>query len=189
MVSRPASVTARRPATGSGQEGGWLATGETAARPRVALPSFGTLIILVFLAFTGFRLLGELVRGIDLTPTVTNPPNQAIVPGSIIFGTASDGNCGVVEAAHDFVAGAEVWWSARLASQQRADAEVVVIVRRDGIEVDREVVPADPPFGAWSVLCAGAPVKENSAGLYLVEVWDSTVTTRHAIGEYRLTAS
>jgi hypothetical protein len=63
----------------------------------------------------------------------------------------------------------------------------VVIVRRDGTEIDREVVPPDGSGDRWSVLCSGSPVAETVAGVYLVEVWDETVKTRHAVGEYTLT--
>jgi hypothetical protein len=199
MDSRPAAArqaTARQPATrqraqptAPGEAGGWLTTGRTATRQRVGLPSFGTLVFLVLVAFTGFRLVGEFVRGLEQAPPNTGPagPNQAVVPGSIIFGTASDGECGVVGTAHDFAAGTDVWWSARLATEQRPDAEVVVIVRRDGSEVDRWAVPPDESFGRWSFACSTSPMAQTQPGLYLVEIWDVSVTTRHAIGEYRLT--
>jgi hypothetical protein len=183
MATGPANVTPS-PRTAAPGQAGWLSTGTTAPRQRVGLPSFGTLIFLAFLAFTGLRLAGEFVRGLD---EETSAPNQAVVPGSVVFGTKSDGDCGVLETSHDFVEGAEVWWSARLDAAQTADAEVVVLVLRDGIEIDREVVPGDAEFGTWSVLCSGSPVKETRAGLYQVEIWDAAIGTRHATGEYRLT--
>lgn len=168
----------------------WLATGTTAPRPRVRLPSFGTLIFFGFLAITGFRLLGEFVQGLaEETPAVTSPaePGQASEPGSILFGTKSDGSCGVHETGLEFEQGTNVWWSAELSTMQAPDVAVVVIVRRDGAEVDREDVPPDPTVGRWSVLCSGDPVVETLPGVYRVEVWDATVTTLHAVGEYRLT--
>lgn len=166
----------------------WLATGAAApARSGVRLPSFGTVIFLGFLAITGFRLLGEFVQGLEQqTPGPTTPAGPAQEPGTILFGTKTDGDCGVLETGTAFTAGAEVWWSAELATVQAPDAAVVVIVRRDGTEVDREDVPPDESFGRWSVLCSGAPVIETVAGTYRVEVWDEAVTTLHAAGEYRL---
>lgn len=187
MVARPANV---RTGTSEAQPG-WLTTGAAAPKPRGRLPSFGTLIFLGFLAITGFRLVGEFVRGLATeTPGVTSPaePGQAAAPGSIVFGTNSDGNCGVIDSAPEFAEGSDISWSALLSTEQAPDAEVVVIVRRDGAEVDREPVPPDESFGTWSVLCSGKPVGETRAGLYRIEVWDSTVTVLHAAGEYRLTA-
>lgn len=182
MATGPANVTPS-PRTAAPGRAGWLSTGTTAPRQRVGLPSFGTLIFLAFLAFTGLRLAGEFVRGLD---EETSAPNQAVVPGSVVFGIAPDGDCGVLEASQQFAAGVEVWWTALLASEQQPGAEAVVIVRRDGIEIYREAVPGDPAGGTWSVLCSGSPVKETQPGRYEVEVWDTTISTRHAIGEYRL---
>lgn len=188
MISRPANVTTSPRPAPAGQAAGWLATGATASRQRVGLPSFGTLIFLVFLAITGVRLIGEFVRGLDESPAASGsaPGTQATAPGTIIFGIAPDGECGVLEASQQFAAGVEVWWTALLASEQPPGTEAVVIVRRDGIEIYREAVPGDAAVGTWSVLCSGSPVKETQPGRYEVEVWDTTISTRHAIGEYRL---
>ena len=171
---------------------GWLTTGITARRSGVRLPSFGTLIFLGFLAITGFRLLGEFAEGLaQATPDATGAatPGEAAEPGTIVFGTKSDGDCGVLETGTAFAAGTSIWWSAQLPTRQSPDTAVVVIVRRDGAEVDREDVPPDPDIGSWSVLCSGDPVVESISGVYRVEVWDVTVTTLHAAGEYRLAAT
>ena len=196
MGERPASTqvgTGGGPRVGT-REGtaGWLATGTAAATPRGRVPSIGTVIFLGFLAITGFRLFGEFVGGLATeTPVVSTPasPDQAVPPGTIAFGPNSDGNCGVVRSASSFPAGADVWWTASLSTKQAPDAEVVVIVRRDGAEVEREAVPPDPSIGAWSVLCSGKSINESSPGLYRVEVWDSAITTLHAVGEYTLVKS
>lgn len=188
MAARPVNVqTGTRQGTDSG-----LPTGTAAPRSGVRLPSFGTLIFLGFLAITGFRLFGEFVGGLaEPTPAPTTPAGlaQPAEPGLITFGTKSDGDCGVLETGEAFKPGTDVWWSAELATAQAPNATVVVIVRRDGAQVDREEVPPDDSFGKWSVLCSGGPVVESVAGLYRVEVWDETITTLHAVGEYRLAPS
>lgn len=188
MVARPANV---QTGTREGSES-WRATGTTTPRSGVRLPSFGTLIFLGFLAITGFRLFGEFVDGLaDPTAGPTTPagPIQPPEPGPIVFGTKSDGDCGVLETGVEFQQGADVWWSAELATVQAPNAMVVVIVRRDGAEVDREDVPPDESSGKWSVLCSGAPIVGSVAGMYRVEVWDETITTLHAVGEYRVASS
>lgn len=188
MVQRPANV---QTGTRQGSES-WLATGTVTPKSGVRLPSFGTLIFLGFLAITGFRLFGEFVGGLaEPTPAPTTPagPAQPAEPGPITFGTRSDGDCGVLETGEAFEPGADVWWSAELATVQAPDATVVVIVRRDGAQVDREEVPPDDSLGKWSVLCSGGPVVDSVAGLYRVEVWDETIKTLHAVGEYRVAPS
>jgi hypothetical protein len=193
MVSRPTGVqigTREGPAT-------WLSSGTSAPRSGVRLPSFGTLIFLGFLAITGFRLLGEFAQGLaQITPEPTGPvepartsePAQPSEPGSMLFGRKADDDCGVLETGLQFEAGTSVWWSAQMSAEQDADASVVVIVHRDGVEVDREDVPPDPDVGRWSVLCSGAPVLDTEAGVYRVEVWDASITTMQAAGEYRVTS-
>lgn len=156
------------------------------------LPSFGTILFLGFLAITGFRLLGEFAQGLARetpAPTTAPAPVQGFDPGRIVFGAKSDGDCGVFDTGDQFIQGTEVWWSAELPSTQSQDVAVVIVVRRDGREVDREDVPPDPAGGAWTILCSGAPVFERSPGLYRVEVWDETVTVLQAVGEYRMTIS
>jgi len=168
----------------------WLSTGTAAPKAR-RLPSFGTVIFLGFLAVTALRVFGQFVGGLA-SPTPTPAivvPGQAVVPGTIIFGTGSDGDCGVAGTDKQFAAGTEVWWSATLSSQQEPDAEVVVIVYRDDVQVNREDVPADPSFGNWSELCSGDPVDATEVGTYRVEVWDDSVKLLHAVGEFRLVAS
>jgi hypothetical protein len=186
MVTRPANVET---GTRAGSES-WLATGAAAQKPRVRLPSFGTLIFLGFLAITGFRLFAGFVQGMAAeTPPATSPAEtgQGSAAGPIVFGSKSDGDCGVLETGVEFEVGTDVWWSAELTTAQAADATVVIIVRRDGAQVDREDVPPDESLGKWSILCSGDPVTEKVAGAYRVEVWDEAITTLHAVGEYRLT--
>jgi hypothetical protein len=189
LSTSPAPPARAQPATRSGSES-WLATGTAAPAAGRRLPSFGTLIFLVFLAITGFRLFGEFIRGLEATPTpAIVAPGQAVVPGSIVFGTQSDGDCGVEDRGYEFAPGTEVWWSARLSSEQAPDAEVVVVVGRDGAEVGREDVPADTSVGTWSVLCSGKPVDAVDPGTYRVELRDASGTVVHAVGEFRLVAS
>lgn len=186
--SRPSVATAPQ----AGQ--GWLATGQAVAPARVRLPSFGTLIFLGFIAITVFRLVGEFASGITLPtsePVATSPakPVTSTAPGPITFGTGQGTDCQVNGASAEFAPTANVWWSAELATPQAADAAVVVIVRRDGAEVDREFVPPDPSSGKWTVLCAGEPIRVRDPGVYRVEVWNEDETVIHALGEYRVRSS
>lgn len=194
LSGMPSQPTGVRIGTREGSQG-WLSSGATAQRSRARLPSFGTLIFLGFLAITGFRLLGEFAQGLaeatpgttsSVEPAQTSDPAQPAEAGLMLFGTKADGNCGVLETGTEFQEGTSVWWSAQLSAVQGADAAVVVIVRRDGVEVDREDVPPDPDVGSWTVLCSGAPVLEIRAGSYRVEVWDATITTLQAAGQYRV---
>lgn len=185
MAAGPASV----------KVGANIRTSQTApAAPRsgVRLPSFGTLLFLGFLLLTGLRLLGEFAQGLAQetpVPTTAAAPDEGSRPGPIVFGAKSDGDCGVLETAVEFIQGTAVWWSAQLPTVQSPDVAVVIIVRHDGSEVDREDVPPDPGSGEWTILCSGAPVFERSPGLYRVEVWDETMTVLQAAGEYRMSIS
>jgi len=169
-------------------------TGAAAPKQGVRLPSFGTVIFLGFIAITGFRLLGQVVQGFaDGSPAATRGVDgeagvQAL-PGQVVFGIGSDGDCGVLGSTGTFPSGAEVWWSARLTSEQGPQDEVVVVLRRDEFVLSSDPVPPDPPLGTWSVLCNSAPVRETDEGRYVIEVWDTSGTARYAMGEFRLTPS
>ena len=146
-----------------------------------------------FLVLTAVRLAGQFLEGTGSEPLETTSPGATVGsapgPGSVIFGTGLSQFCGVSERADAFPAGVEVWWSAELSTVQEADADVVVIVRRDGVEIDRQTIPAEPESGKWLVLCAGEPIVEKVSGTYRVEVWDARVTAVQASGEFRVTAS
>lgn len=190
MGGRPASVQVGTRPGPTGSSTPWLATGATTARPRSRV-SLGTVIFLGFLAITGFRLVGEFVRGLQTErPVVTSPADAGQAPeaGAIVFGSSSDGNCGVSGSKDTFAPGSEVWWTANLSIKQGPDASVVVITRRDGAELERETIPPDPSIGAWAVLCSGKPITQWTPGLYRVEVWDPAITTLLSVGEYRIAA-
>jgi hypothetical protein len=183
------------PGTGAlaGTRQGTLAgPGGTALAPprRWQIPSLSTLLFLGFVALTAIRLVGAAVEdALPATPaptTLVAAPSGAPEPGPITFGTGSDGDCGVVEAAARFDAGTDVWWSAELATEQPASADAVVIVLRNGVRVDREYVAPDESVGVWGVLCSTVPVAQKIAGTYRVEVWDGEMTVLHAAGEYEL---
>jgi hypothetical protein len=163
-----------------------LVTGEVAARPRSRFPAATTLIFLGFVALTAFRLVNEFADGLG---TETPAASQAVAPGPVTFGTAVGDDCSVTSATGQFSAGSEVWWSAELATEQDRNADAMVVVRRDGLEIDREYVPADPSVGRWNLLCASAPVSERSPGTYRVEVWDGDMAILHAAGEYRVVSN
>lgn len=150
------------------------------------LPAIPTLVFLAFVALTAFRLLGQVLGGPAADPT-TAPGATAIAPGPVRFGTDVNDDCSVSGEASTFTAEADVWWSAEMATRQKATVTVVVIVRRDGAEIEREVVPPDDSGTTWSVLCSGAPVADEDGGTYRVEVWNQDVTILHAAGEYTVT--
>lgn len=168
--AQPAPVPARTtPATPAGRQ----------------LPAIPTLIFLGFVGLTAFRMLGQVLEGATTDPTPA-PGATAIAPGPVRFGTNLDDDCTVSGEAATFDAGADVWWSAEMATRQDATATVVVIVRRDGAEIEREVVPPDDSGTPWSVLCSGGPVADRDGGTYRVEVWSEGVTVLHAAGEYAM---
>ena len=155
-------------------------------------PTLQTLIVIGFLVLTGVRLAGQFLEGAGSDAPSATPPTATLAPapgpGSVIFGTGLSQFCGVTDRADAFTAGTDVWWSAELSTVQEPDAEVVVIVRRGSVEVQRETVPPEPSAGKWLLLCAGEPVVEKALGAYRVEVWDADVTELQASGEYRLIA-
>ena len=194
LAVRPAPAGAfGQPAVRPRANEGWLATGQAAPAPRVRLPSVGTLIFLGFLAITALRFVGEFAGGIIATPepvaTTAPAPPSGLDPGPITFGTGQGTDCDVTGATAEFGPDADVWWSAQLSALQPADASAVVIVRRRGEEVHRELVPPDTSFGEWSVLCAGEPLTFHEPGTYRVEVWNKEETVLHAVGEYRVHVS
>ncbi len=147
------------------------------------LPAIPTLIFLGFLGLTAFRLFGEFLEGVavDSTP---GPAATAVTPGQVRFGTGVDDDCSVTGEATDFTAPAEVWWSAEMATRQKASVTVVVITRRDGEEIEREVVPPDGSSATWEVLCSGGPVTDGDPGSYRLEVWNQEETVLQSAGEY-----
>lgn len=191
-VNRSASSgRAAEPAVAPQANQAWLATGQPAPAARVRLPSFGTLIFLIFLAITAVRVIGEMASSFaDPTPPppTTSPAGSgdSAAPGPISFGDRRGSDCGVAGLSVEFGPETDVWWSAELSTVQPVDAAAVVIVRRNGDEVEREDVPADPSFGEWSVLCAVEPIALHDPGTYRVEVWNEDVTVLHAAGEYNI---
>jgi hypothetical protein len=183
------------PATGAlagTRQGALAAPGGTvlASQRRRQIPSLSTLLFLGFVALTAIRLVGAAMEDAmpaTPAPTTVNPGrSESPEPGAITFGTGSDGDCGVVEAAVRFDAGTDVWWSAELATEQPPSADAVVIVLRNGVQVDREYVAPDDSVGVWSILCSTVPVAQKIGGTYRVEVWDGDMTVLHAAGEYEL---
>lgn len=186
-VTRPAPFRASgNPAEIPQSNEGWLATGQPAPAARRRLPSFGTLIFLIFLAITAVRVIGEMASSFVDPTTAPAGSSGGAAPGPISFGARQGSDCDVNGVSVEFGTETDVWWSAELATVQPPDAAALVIVRRDGAEVAREDIPADPSFGEWSVLCAVEPITLHDPGTYRVEVWNGDVTVLHAAGEYRI---
>lgn len=155
-------------------------------RPRLsALANLPTLIFLGFVVMTAFRIFGEMAEQ-ALPGQPTGSPPAASAPGPITFGTAAGEDCEVTGAAATFDEGDEVWWSAALSAVQPADADALVIIKRNGAVIDREEVPAEPELGTWEVLCSTEPVGRSTAGRYRVEVWNGEMTELLAAGDYVL---
>ena len=160
-------------------------------------PTLSTLLVVGFVVLTIARLAGQLLEGAEFgspeetTPAETLAPASspgAITPGPITFGTGLTDFCSLSGRAAQFPSGTEVWWSARMGTVQDPAVDVVVIVRRDGVEIDREPIPAQPVGGSWLVTCANEPIASDTTGTYRVEIWDADIKAVQASGEYRITA-
>ena len=194
-VARPTGILGgtREPVPGSLRPVG------TAARPLRRAPSLTTLLFFGFLAFTALRFAGQLFNQstpAPPAPLATTAPEAAtpgpattdtpVPAGTVAFGTASDGSCGVTGVGVVFNAGTAVWWSAELTSLRSGDSGAIVIVRRDGNEISSEKMPPAEPAETWDLLCSTEPVAETGIGTYAVEVWDLGMNTLLATGEYRV---
>lgn len=182
--AQPAPVAARAvPGTQAAPAPGRVIPQSDAPPAGRQLPAVPTLIFLAFVGLTAFRMLGQVLEGATPDPTLA-PGATAIAPGPVRFGTDLNDDCSVSGEATTFAPGVEVWWSAELATRQDGTTTVVVIVSRDGTEIEREVVPPGDSGDSWSVLCSGGPVADEDGGTYRVEVWSEGVTILHAAGEY-----
>ncbi len=192
-VVRPASVLGgRREAVPDS-----LQPAGASARARRRTPTLTTLLFFGFLAFTALRFAGQLLNQSMSAPPATATPEAAtagpgttetpLSAGTVAFGTASDGSCGMTGVDVLFSAGTRIWWSAQLASLRSGDSGAVVIVRRDGNEISSEKMPP-AAAEAWDQLCSTEPVAETGAGTYAVEVWDLGMDVLLATGEYRVSA-
>jgi hypothetical protein len=161
---------------------------------RVRIPGQWTLIFIVFVGITIFRLIGAFgdesstEPGPTSGPGVTTSERPVTQPGIVEFGTAVTEDCGLEGQAAIFAPGTGVWWTARLSALQPADAGALVVLRRDGRVVERIEVPADESLGEWDVLCSSQSSEQLAGGTYRLEVWNADSTTLLAAGEYVLTS-
>lgn len=146
------------------------------------LPALPTLIFLGFVGLTAFRLVGEFLEGAAADPTAA-PAATTLAPGLVRFGTSLDDDCNPIGEASTFAEFTEVWWVADMATRQKASVTVIVIVRLDGEELEREVVPPDGSTTSWEVLC-GQPVGDGNPGVYRVEVWNEDESVLQSVGEF-----
>ena len=155
-------------------------------------PTLSTLLVVGFVVLTIARLGGQFLEGSGFgSPEETSPPATLAPgpgPGSVIFGTGLTEFCGVSERAAQFPTPTKVWWSAEMRTVQEPDADVVVVVQRNGVEVDRMTIPPEPSGGKWLVLCASEPIDGSARGTYRVEVWVDDVSPAQASGEFRVTS-
>jgi hypothetical protein len=190
VATRPAPASGVRPASPASAAGTGVAGSDGGARrsirPRLSvLANVPTLVFLGFLALTAVRMLGEMVEQGQPASPVSSAP-AAAAAGPVAFGTAAGEDCELVGAAVEFAEGEDVWWSAKLSKLQPADADALVITKRNGAVIARERVPAEPELGRWDALCSSAPVERNLAGRYRVEVWNGAMTELLAAGDYVL---
>jgi hypothetical protein len=159
--------------------------------PRFELPDRGTLLVLGFVVLLGFGWLGVIVPGFGLEPPprASGAPAFARVQATVIFGTSRTDDCAVANPANRFAPGTSVWWTAWLAYALEPHAEALVVVRHDGIEIDRVRVGSEQSATTWAVLCAEAPIGQGSAGTYRVEVRDISDRVTYAAGEYEVAGS
>jgi hypothetical protein len=164
-----------------------LASGDSRFEPRGRrAPSLATIIVVGFLVVTAFRLMGGLVG--RLAPDQTSPPvapafveGSSIRQGSIWFGTATDGLCGITS-------GTDVWWSAHLSRSLEPSTETLVLtVARDGVEVEEDATSGrDLGANGSAVVCAIKPRDDTTVGQYIVQLWDGAQQQILASGEFRI---
>lgn len=190
---RPASAS-----SGSAQQDPRI---ERPAERKRRLPSFGTVLFIGFILYTASRWLNGVDFG-DPGSTTAPRPTPAVVPASprptptngphatqgavgvVTFGVSRDDDCVLAGESGRFLNKAGVWWRAELDEVQPQDADVLVFTFRNGDQVDREFVPAEPEYGEWSILCSTGPTKGALAGTYRVEVWNGDKSVLLATGEF-----
>jgi hypothetical protein len=160
---------------------------EQAPRPRRRF-SPGALITVAFVIFAVARFLNNLDLGGAAgtgPPLATTEPRPSLLarptidssPGLVVFGESVTANgCDLEHVAVRFRAGIDIWWQAEMSHLVDADATVVYVATRDGLEVDREVLPPDPEVGEWTVLCGGRPVPGYVPGEYRIEIRNEAET-------------
>jgi hypothetical protein len=155
-------------------------------------PSLATIIVVGFLLVTGFRVIAALAGRFipDQSTPTTAPlfvPGGDAQAGTIEFGTATDGLCGIAGVAVAFDSGTDVWWSAHLARGANADEAVVVVVTRKGVEVEQETTSVrDLGANGSAVVCAIKPRDDTLPGTYVLQLWDATQRRVLASGDYTI---
>ena len=129
-----------------------------------------------------------------LGPSATPEPGASIVPtatvlkgGKVTFGTGVVGQCSLVGLATTFAGPKDVWWRAELGSRVSVAADAVMLTLRDDVQVDRQILAADPGRGPWTSRCATAPLTQTSVGAYRIEIWDQAHVTEYAVGAFQRT--
>jgi hypothetical protein len=156
-------------------------------------PSFTTIIVIGFLVVTAFRVLGGLASRFfsDQQAPTTAPfvvAGTQLDGGAIAFGTATDGHCAMARVDSAFPSGTSVWWIANL-ERSLGDAEeaVVVIVVRNGVDIERAAVSRrDLGANGSHVLCSDKPRADTAAGQYVIQVWDRAQHEVLASGGYAI---
>lgn len=172
-----------------------------AARPVRRPFSLWTVVVLAFIGINvarGFLPGGATPSPRATVPAVVGPVSTAgaaaagptidpnVTAGVVDFGTGVGSNCEVTGAGTSFAAGTKVWWYAHLGTDLPGSAQVVVKVEHDSAVLDRETGPGDPSDQNWNGLCAGDPLTYFGAGLYRLDVWDSSERILLSSGEYTL---
>jgi hypothetical protein len=113
---------------------------------------------------------------------------SSIHQGSIWFGTATDGLCGIAGVAPGFTSGTDVWWSAHLSRGLETSTEALVLtVARDGVVAETDSTSGrDLGANGSSVVCAIKPRLDTTPGQYVVQLWDGAQQHVLASGEFRI---
>jgi hypothetical protein len=152
-------------------------------RPR-RRPKLGTLITIGFVIFWAVRFINTSGIGGESSASTPRPavsiapiPSPHAAPGQIVFGEDADGaSCSLDKRANRFTIEVDVYWEAEMQHVVAADATVVLVEKRDNIEIDRQEVPPDPDVGPWVRFCAGGPVAGYQPGVYRLEIWNEDET-------------
>jgi len=157
-------------------------------------PSLATVIVIGFLLVTVFRVVGSIAgRFLFEPPPATTAPGFAsgadLERGTVAFGAATDGLCGVGSVESTFDGRTDIWWTAHLTRSLTDPNETLVeIVQRDGVDVEQGTTSGlELGANGSDVVCSIKPRDDTTAGAYVLQLWDADQRQLLAFGQYTIT--